>query len=69
MNEELWCHVVSDDVTEALTCSLNTELECNLFASFQNHVTYSTYEPPHDKTNKMTVRPAKIHISLGILPV
>ena len=24
------------------------------------------YEPPHDKTNKMTVRPAKTQISLGI---
>ena len=24
------------------------------------------YEPPHDKTNKMTVRPAKTRISLGI---
>ena len=28
-----------------------------------------TNEPPHDKTNKMTVRPAKTQISLGILPV
>ena len=27
------------------------------------------YEPPHDKTNKMTVRPAKTRISLGIRPV
>ena len=27
------------------------------------------YEPPHDKTNKMTVRPAKAQISLGIRPV
>ena len=25
-------------------------------------------EPPHDKTNKMTVRPAKTQISLGIRP-
>ena len=29
------------------------------------HVT----EPPHDKTIKMTVRPAKTQISLGIRPV
>ena len=28
-----------------------------------------TCEPPHDKTNKMTVRPAKTQISLGIHPV
>ena len=27
------------------------------------------YEPPHDKTNKMTVHPAKTQISLGIHPV
>ena len=27
------------------------------------------YEPPHDKTIKMTVRPAKTQISLGIRPV
>ena len=27
------------------------------------------YEPRHDKTNKMSVRPAKIQISLGICPV
>ena len=28
-----------------------------------------TNEPPHDKTNKMSVRPAKTQISLGIRPV
>ena len=27
------------------------------------------YEPRHDKTNKMSVRPAKTQISLGIRPV
>ena len=27
------------------------------------------YEPPCDKTNKMSVRPAKTQISLGIHPV
>ena len=27
------------------------------------------YEPPHDKTNKMSVRPAKTKMSLGIRPV
>ena len=29
----------------------------------------STSEPPRDKTNKMTVRPAKTQISLGVRPV
>ena len=28
-----------------------------------------TFEPRHDKTSKMSVRPAKIQISLGIHPV
>ena len=28
-----------------------------------------TYEPRHDKTNKMSVRPAKTQISLGNRPV
>ena len=28
-----------------------------------------TLEPRHDKTNKMSVRPAKTQISLGIRPV
>ena len=28
-----------------------------------------TFEPPHDKTNKMTERPANTQISLGIHPV
>ena len=30
---------------------------------------FSRYELRHDKTNKMTVRPAKIQVSLGIRPV
>ena len=30
---------------------------------------YLSFEPRHDKTNKMTVRPAKTQISLGICPV
>ena len=29
----------------------------------------TVFEPPHDKTNKITLRPAKTQISLGIRPV
>ena len=32
-------------------------------------VSRSEYEPPNDKTNKMTVRPAETQISLGICQV
>ena len=31
--------------------------------------TMRIFEPSHDKTNIMTVRPAKTHISLGARPV
>ena len=30
---------------------------------------WTIYEPPHDKTNNVAVRPAKTQISLGIRPV
>ena len=30
---------------------------------------FLTFEPPHDKTNKITVRPSKTQISLDISPV
>ena len=36
---------------------------------FTWHVSILLKEPPHDKTNKMTVRPAKTQISLAIHPV
>ena len=29
----------------------------------------NNFEPPHDKTNKLTMCPAKTQISLGIRPV
>ena len=32
-------------------------------------ITAVWYEPPHDKTNKITVRPLKTQISLGICPI
>ena len=35
----------------------------------KNLACQKTNEPPHDKTNKMTVRPVKTQISLGIRPV
>ena len=37
--------------------------------SKQRHCHVSRYESPHDKTNKMSVRPAKTQTSLGIRPV
>ena len=33
------------------------------------HITVSSFEPSHDKTNKVTVRPVKTQFSLGIRPV
>ena len=38
--------------------------------TFKRHsIQLKSFEPPHDKTNKMTVHPAKTQISLGICPV
>ena len=43
----------------------------NLFSGDQLYMYHhnNTFESRHDKTNKMTVRPAKTQISLGIRPV
>ena len=35
----------------------------------QEDLDWAGYEPRHDKTNQMSVRPAKTQISLGIRPV
>ena len=42
-----------------------------LFLSLQRskHFWWFKNEPPHDKTNKMTLRPVKTQITLGIRPV
>ena len=40
-----------------------------LSESILNHFCVEIYEPPHDKINKTTVRPAKTQISLGIRQV
>ena len=37
--------------------------------SWRSEIMTLQIEPPHDKSNKMTVRPAKTRISLGIRPV
>ena len=39
------------------------------FAKRYLHRFLCAFEPRHDKTNKVTVRPAKTQISLGIRPV
>ena len=51
---------------ESTAClkSLVTKLECG-----SDRVSVNIFEPWHDKTNKMSVRPAKTQISLGICPV
>ena len=39
------------------------------FLTITTELVMSAFELAHDKTNKMTVRPAKTQISLGIRPV
>ena len=53
-------------------CLSGTEKHFNLHYSTCSSITLGTQfinEPPHDKTNKMTVRPVMTQISLGIRPV
>ena len=40
-----------------------------IMRSIWNWYEKQTYEPSHDKNNKVTVRPAKTQISLDIRPV
>ena len=42
---------------------------CCIFQCFELCKIYTTNEPRHDKINKVSVRPAKTQISLGIRPV
>ena len=46
---------------------------CRLFTIQLYHTLYNSlmelFEPPHDKTNKVAMRPTKTQISLGIRPV
>ena len=41
----------------------------NLTLFWVTNFFFLIYELPHDKTNKMTVHPAKTQMSLGIRPV
>ena len=50
-----------------IRCTLNSMQSCYFESS--GSISISTYEPRHDKTNKVSVRPAKTQISLGICPV
>ena len=49
-------------------CEVNKFSLNKLVQSFNYTMTF-LFEPPNDKTNKMTVCPAKTQISLGIRPV
>ena len=49
------------------TRSIVTDADTVRFYQYSVHTNIS--EPRHDKTNKVSVRPAKTQISLGIRPV
>ena len=61
-----WPLICCIPVFGKLNCIILLKKGLNIWASSWD---YGTYEPPHDKTNKMTVRLAKTQISLGIRPV
>ena len=52
-------------------CSFATESAIGVLIVTMDytHKQSKVYEPRYDKTNKMSVRPAKTQVSLGIRPV
>ena len=50
------------EMTDFLSCTVNLSFHRFLKAGKCKN------EPPHDETNKMTVRPAKTQVGLGIRP-
>ena len=74
----LWMTGITDMLKTENPCH-HEKMCCNdakCYNILQNVITFCVkcrmiykFEPPHDKTNKMTMRPAKTQISLGIRPV
>ena len=48
---------------------LHLSLRCDIWLLQFLGIFSATFEPRHDKTNKVTVRPAKVQIGLGVRPV
>ena len=67
----LWCYFWSSHFGNHVKHLWNNliVLPCRITNSFEVPCLSPAFEPRHDKTNKMSVRPAKTQISLGIRPV
>ena len=63
--------VDSKDVTKGMVIDMKDRDPESLHDDMRvgTAVVSCSFEPPHHKTNKITVRPAKTQISLGIRPV
>ena len=70
-----FCHCDSNNNNNVSRYYIRNIFSCCLDYTYDIILMYvymicqSTNEPPHDKTNQMTVRPAKTQIGLGIRPV
>ena len=62
------CNLQRSNKQEHLHILFSHLFDCYMDRQPQCYLRTVRYEPPHDKTNKMTVRPAKTQISLGIRP-
>ena len=68
----VWCQKKKKIVlTVSLPGFIRQTMLCRTvyWKNFKSVTITEWYEPRHDKTNKMSVRPVKIRISLGIRPV
>ena len=63
-----WDHILLKVIFWGNSTYINTEIRPRHYI-FSSDIWWPIYEPRHDETNKVTVRPAKTQISLGIRPV
>ena len=67
------CYTCQETSTRARSCTTMCHILIHWTLYISRTSVWShwgmTYEPRHDKTNKMSVHPAKTQISLGICPV
>ena len=64
-----WLKYIPHTLLVCFTVTVRLAADCLSEHGLRPMETRMAYEPQHDKTNKMTVRAAQTHVSLGIRPV
>ena len=64
-----WVRLVSDPIMKSVMIVLVEIFDLIQNCLYLEVITNDPFEPRHDKSSEMSVRPAKTQISLGIRPV